>query len=128
MKKRLLLITLFLIVGLIIIFIMPISKKNNWIYKLPNNYEIEKSSETDIYLKKDNKVFIEDYIAEFSYSDNFLLLKCVNTDINIKFYIIDTRNDSIYGPYLDYQEFDKVKNEIVLEKVGDWMETINYKD
>lgn len=128
MKKRIIFILAFLVIGLIFIYFITIPKENNWTYKLNNNYKIKKTSETDIYLVKDNKKIVNDYISEFSYNDNYVLLKCVDRDINIKFYIIDINSDNIYGPYLDYQEFEKNRKEIIKEKTNKWIDTINYKD
>lgn len=138
MKKRLLLITIFFLIGAIIIYFITEPKVEKWIYNLPNNYVIKKESDTKIQLgkyidnrivfKKDNKqIGIEEYIAEFSYSQNYVSLKCLeSTDENIivKFYIIDTKNENIYGPYLDEETYNKVKEKIVDEELNKWIETI----
>lgn len=127
MKKRLLLITIFLIVGLIIIYIITIPKNATWTYKISKNYSIKKTSDTDIYLyKKDDKV-ISDYISEFSYGKKFILLKCVTTNVNVEFYIIDISTDTMYGPFLDYVSYEVIRDEVVDEKTGKWIDTIEYK-
>ena len=134
MKKRILLITIFLVIGLIIIYIMPLPKQKTWIYKLPNNYVIEKKSETQIILDfKDGnkKVKVNDYIAEFSYGKKYVLLKCLDNkkdNLVIKFYIVDTENNKLYGPYVDYSTFMVIVDEIVDEEIGDWVKTIDYKN
>ena len=127
MKKRLLLITIFLVVGLIIIYIITIPKETKWTYKINKNYSIKKESDTDIYLYNKDKKIIKDYVSEFSYGKKFVLLKCVDTDINIIFYVIDMSSDTVYGPILDYTSYEVVRDEVVDEKTSKWIETINYK-
>lgn len=136
MKKRFLWITTFFIIGAVYIYFITIPKVEKWIYNLPNNYVIEKKSDTKVVigkyidgtleLKIDNQVSIDDYIAEFSYSENYVALKCVEStnNIEVKFYIIDTKNHNIYGPYHDEETYNLVADEIVDEKLGDWIKTI----
>ena len=127
MKKRLLLITIFLIIGLIVVYIITIPKPTTWTYKINNNYKVKKESDTDIYLYNKKSKVVSDYISEFSYGKKFVLLKCVDTNINIKFYIVDTSSDTIYGPFLDYTSYEVIRDEVVKEKTGKWIETIKYK-
>lgn len=142
MKQRFLWITLFLIIGLIIIYFITIPPVEKWNYNLPNDYVLKKESDTEVILGKyinnsfeveyDNKqIGIEDYVAEFSYSENYISVKCLeqNKDnIVVKFYIIDTKNENIYGPYYDFETYNKVLEKIVDEKLSDWIETINIKE
>ena len=78
-------------------------------------------------IKDNNKqVGIEDYIAEFSYGERYVSLKCLkssNDNIIVKFYIVDTKEDNIYGPYNDEETYKKVKNKIVDEELNDWIKT-----
>lgn len=138
MKKRLLLITIFFLVGAIIIYFITEPKVEKWIYNLPNNYVINKESDTKVQLGKyiDNKLIfsqddkqigIKDYVAEFKYSENYVSLKCLETtneSIIVKFYIIDTKNENIYGPYLDEETYSEVSKKIINEKLSKWIETI----
>lgn len=138
MKKRILFISIFLIIGLVIIYFITKPKIEKWTYDLPHNYAIKKTSGTEVVLGKyiddifeveyDNKqVGIEDYIAEFSYSDNYISLKCLEfTDdtVKVKFYIVDSKNDNIYGPYDTEETYIKILKKIVDETFGDWIETI----
>ena len=127
MKKRILLITIFLIVGLIIIYIVTIPKNTKWTYKINKNYSVKKTSDTDIYLYNKKDKVINDYIAEFSYGRKFVLLKCVTETVNIQFYIVDISTDTVYGPFPDYTSYEVIKEEVVNEKTGKWIDTINYK-
>lgn len=137
MKKRLLWIIIFFIIGVVLIYIFTNPKIEKWTYDLPNNYAIKKTSETNVVLgkyidnifeiKDNNKqVGIEDYIAEFSYGKRYVSLKCLkssNDNIIVKFYIVDTQEDNIYGPYNDEETYKEVKNKIVDEELNDWIKT-----
>lgn len=138
MKKRFLWITVFFIIGAITIYFITIPKVEKWTYNLPNNYAIKKTSDTNVVLGKyidgkfqlkldDKEKGIEDYIAEFSYSDNYISLKCLEStakSLKVKFYIIDTKNNNIYGPYQDEQTYNLVAEEIIDEELNNWIETI----
>lgn len=134
MKKRILFITILTIIGLIIIFNIPLSESKNWSTNLINGYLIKKEAETKITLGKieDNKYIsiISDYIAEYGYGEKYILLKCLNNEDELKvvFYIIDTINNNIYGPYYNYQDFIDKQEEIIDERIGDYVKTINYKE
>lgn len=140
MKKRLLWIIIFFIIGMVLIYIFTNPKIEKWTYDLPNNYAIKKTSETNVVLGKyidnifeikDNnnkQVGIEDYIAEFSYGKRYISLKClesIDNGIIVKFYIIDSKESNIYGPYNEEETYHKVKEKIVEEQLSDWIKTIN---
>lgn len=138
MKKRLLWILLFLIVGFILICLFTNPKIEKWTYDLPNDYAIKKTSATKVVLgkyiagffeveKEDQQIGIQDYIAEFSYGENIIALKCLkekDNNIHVNFYIVDTKQDDIYGPYQDEETYESVKEKIVDEELSDWIETI----
>lgn len=139
MKKRVLIIlVIFFLVAAVIYFITS-PKVEIWTYKnLPNQYAIKKTSSTEVVLgkysgnifetKKDSKVIgVEDYIAEFSYGKNYISLKCLESkknQIEIKFYIVDTKNEEVYGPYKNEETYNEVKKEIIDEDIGEWIKTI----
>lgn len=140
MKKRLIIIIILLLLGLLTIYLITEPKIEKWTYDLlPNNYAIKKTSNTDVVLgkyidglfevEKDGKqIGVEDYIAEFSYGKNYIALKCLEpTDdsVKVKFYIIDSKNEDIYGPYNDEETYNKVLEKIVDEQLNEWIETIN---
>ncbi len=138
MKKRLLWILIVFVVGLILICLFTNPKIEKWTYDLPNDYAIKKTSSTQVVLgkyidglfevEKDGKQMgIEDYIAEFSYGKNIIALKCLvekENNIQVIFYIVDTKQDYIYGPYQDEETYESVKEKIVDEELSDWIETI----
>ena len=120
-KIRLLLISLLTIVGLIIIFIMTNPKVKE--INLINDYKIINKKDTTklIYNKEE---IITDYISEYSYGKRYILLKCVDNDINVKFYIIDTKDNDVHGPYNDYETFTLVQEEIVDEEIPEYKKMI----
>ncbi len=120
-KIRLLLIALLTIVGLIIIFIMTNPKVKE--INLINDYKIINKKDTTklIYNKEE---IITDYISEYSYGKRYILLKCVDSDINVKFYIIDTKDNDVHGPYTDYETFTLVQEEIVEEEIPEYKKMI----
>ena len=145
MKTRIIVITTIVIIGLIIIFTTVKPKVELWTYtNLPNGYLIEKKSETDMVFgkeengkiitkKDDKKIGLEEYIAEFSYGENYIALKCINKDketntVDVKFYIIDSKKEDIYGPYNLESTYLEVKDKIVTEDLGTWIKTVDIKD
>lgn len=132
MKYRILGIISFLVIGLIIIYIITIPKEEKWTYNLPNDYSINKTSDIDVFLVKNKaKKIVNDYVAEFSYSENYITLKCLesnNNSIIVKFYIIDSLKDNIYGPYKLESEFKQELEIKVNEQLSNWIKTINVPD
>ena len=143
MKERFLWIIIFFIVGAVFVYLITSPKVEKWTYDLlPNDYAIKKTSETDVVLGKyidglfeierDNKkIGIEDYIAEFKYGNNYISLKCLEpkkSEVKVKFYIVDTKNEYIYGPYQDEETYNKVAEKIIEEKLSNWIETIHRPD
>lgn len=137
MKKRILLIIIFFIIGSVLVYIFTNHKIEKWTYDLlPNNYAIKKTGETDVVLGKyidgifevdtDNQIGVSDYIAEFAYGERYIALKCLTTNndgVNVIFYIIDTNLDNIYGPYDNEETYNAVVEKIVDEELSDWIKT-----
>ena len=139
MKKRILLITIFFLIGAFIIYFITEPKLEKWTYDLlPNNYAIKKTSNTDVVLGKyinglfdtkngDKQIGVEEYVAEFSYGKNYIALKCLeptDNSVKVKFYIIDSKNEDVYGPYENEETYTEVKEKIIDEELNEWIETI----
>ena len=138
MKKRFLWITIFFLIGLVFIYLITTPKVEKWTYDLPNNYAIKKISSTDVVLgkyinglfeveHKSKKIGIEEYIAEFAYGKNYIALKCLeptDDNVKVKFYIIDSKNEDIYGPYDNEETYNLVLEKIIDEELNEWIETI----
>lgn len=135
-KIRLLVISCFLVIA------VGCTNNLKWKYQLPNDYEVKRiDNKTVIIGKKINNVLetvidekqvgIEEYVSKFSYSDNYIKAMClIPTDdkLILKYYIIDTKNDYRYGPYSDEETLEKVKEKIVDEEFGEWIDTIEKPD
>lgn len=124
LKLRLLIIAILTIIGLVIIFIVTNPKVET--INLIDEYKIVKKNDTNVKLIKDNKEIITDYIGEYSYGKRYILLKCLDNKegINVVFYIIDTKDDSVHGPYKDYETFKVVKEKIVDEETNDFIKIL----
>ena len=131
MKKRILVLIILTVIGLGIIDGTFKPKIDLWTYdKLPNKYIIEKKSETNVVLSNsNNKIIINEYIAEFSYGKRYIGLKCLEPNeeentINIKFYIVDSKTNEVYGPYNLESTYLDEKERFVTEELSDWIKTI----
>ena len=124
-RKRIVLLSIVFIVGLIVILLIPIGNKEKKI-ELIEGYYILKNSDTDVTLYKDNKQIINDYIAEYSYGKRFILIKSLDNEgsLNIKFSIIDTKMGEIYGPFIDYVTYEVIRDEIVNEETSNFKNTL----
>ena len=124
-RKRIVLLSIVFIIGLIVILLIPIGNKEKKI-ELIEGYYILKNSDTDVTLYKDNKQIINDYIAEYSYGKRFILIKSLDNEgsLNIKFSIIDTKMGEIYGPFIDYVTYEVIRDEIVNEETSNFKNTL----
>lgn len=111
---------------------------HTWVYKeLPNDYAIQKKSDTKMVVGKyingtleteqdGKKIGFSEYVSEFQKGKSFVGFKCVksaNDGIDLLFYIIDTEEEDLYGPYSVESTYNAVKEKIVSEGLGDWIKT-----
>ncbi len=121
LKIRLILISVLTIIGLLIIFIVTIPK--NKTIDLINNYKIVKKSDTDVKLLRNKEIIVDKYIGEYSYGKRYILLKCIDNsdEINVIFYIVDTKDNDVHGPYKTQEIFNSAKEVVVDEEVSDFI-------
>ena len=93
-------------------------------YDLPNNYQIRKNKDLMVhvgyvennkfYINYDGKkVGVDEYVAEFQVSDNYVGLRCVKEKtLEVIYYIIDTKNKNVYGPYNELDTYLEVVTKI----------------
>ncbi len=109
-----------------------------WVYReLPNDYVIQKVSDTKMIVGKDDgkktiitsgekTIGFESYVSEFQKGERFVGLKCAasgDSGLAFQFYILDTKYEYVHGPY-DYEStYETVKNSIVDEDLGEWIPT-----
>lgn len=132
--KKLKIITLIFFIT----FLCGCTNTNKWEVSLPNNYEIRRINNTTVVLGKlveekfvteidGIKIGIEEYVSKFSYSNNYIAAMCIiptDDKIDIKYYIVDSKNSNLYGPYDSEETYNKVKEKIVDENLGEWIDTI----
>lgn len=115
----------------------------DWIYdELPNGYEIAHINSQDIELLKEEDGLhipkIDRYIKEFCYNDTYIGVKRLMIDesipyesvkieefdqSNLSYYLVDTADDNIMGPYTD-EEYEAKINELDIQDMCDWIKTV----
>ena len=95
-----------------------------WKYDLPNNYQIRKNKDLMVHVGyiKNNKFYInyegkkvgvDEYVAEYQTSSNYVGLRCVREKtLEVIYYIIDTKNKNVYGPYNELDTYLEVITKI----------------
>ncbi len=76
--------------------------------------------------KDGKKIGFEEYVSEFQKGKKYVGFKCVksaDSGIDMLFYIIDTEENDVYGPYPLESTYEAVKQKIVDEDLGDWIKT-----
>lgn len=114
------------------------SSNDTWTYKdLPNDYAILKTGEVTMAVGKyrnqlfdikngDKKIGFEEYVAEFQKGNQYVGFKCAKSKdagIEVFFYLIDTENEDLYGPYEIESTYEAVTEKIVDEELGEWIKT-----
>ena len=137
-------LVLFLIFTTTLFFLSGCSLfSTGWTYTdLPQGYELKKINDTEMVIGKEvegnleielegKTIGIEKYIAEFQTSDNYIGLKALdNTEdsVSVLFYIIDAKNEDVYGPYETESTYNAVVEKIVDEELGEWNKTIDINE
>lgn len=131
LKKAFLLFPLFFLTGCNLFV-------HTWTYKeLPNDYVIQKKSDTKMVVGKymngaleteqdGKKIGFSEYVSEFQKGERYIGFKCVKSasdGIDMLFYIIDTEDSDLYGPYSVESTYNAVKEKIVEEDLGNWIKT-----
>ena len=100
---------------------------DDWLYELPNGYEVWRINSNEIIVKcvsdTTNNVNIPSFVKEFSYDDRFIYTRNVlsineNNIFNEIYYILDTKEKALHGLFGSIEEFKNKLNEfeIVAEK------------
>lgn len=132
-RNILLIVTLFCI-GMFVIYKLT---SVSWAYDLPNDYKVFKQGDTSVTIGKeidgdyytsyqDKKIGIGEYVAEFQFNDRFIGVKALaieNDETLIKFYLIDTLDSCVYGPYLDEESYLAASGVWSNSTLGDWITT-----
>ena len=115
----------------------------DWNYKLSNGYEIWRvNSQKIILVKTDDDItgetVIDSYITSFCYNERYVGIKRIPIDDDVEnfnfekidiekatqyYYLFDTSNEIVYGPY-DSSEYEKKISSFEIEKMCDWINTV----
>lgn len=113
-----------------------------WVYDLPNNYKVRKLSTANVVVGveinrdfyttyKNKKVGVNEYVAQFQYNDQFIGIKALTTikeETGIIFYLIDTIDQEVHGPYYDEESYLAAMGVWSKETMGDWITTTETPD
>lgn len=102
-----------------------------WEKDLPNNYQIRLNKKLNVevgYVENDKfyinyndkKVGVDNYVAEYQTSVNFIGLKCVvKGTLEVIYYLIDTKEQNVYGPYKELDTYLEVQSKITNNEIFD---------
>ncbi len=103
----------------------------DWSYKLPNDYEVWKINSDEIIVKyvsdEIDNTQIPSFVKEFAYDDRFVCTRNISSIIendifNEVYYILDTKEKVLYGPFGNIDEFKKKLDELEIAVVK-WYRT-----
>ncbi|MBR6112987.1 MAG: DUF3997 domain-containing protein, partial [Bacilli bacterium] len=102
-------------------------KEDTWSYKLISKYSVEKIDEDNIIITKkgNKKPIISEYVEAYAISDKYICARVLVYDKNLDvlYYIIDSKKDDVIGPY-DINEFSNKLKELKIEDIN-WIETLS---
>lgn len=133
-SRNILLLVTLLCIGIFVIFKLT---SVAWVYDLPNDYKVFRHSDASVTIGKeidgdyytsyqDKEIGIDEYVAEFQFNDRFVGVKALaieNEETIIKFYLIDTVESCVYGPYFDEENYLAASGVWTDEVLGDWITT-----
>ncbi len=133
---------LIILSSMVILFTGCFGGVGDWAYCLPNDYEIWRvNSENVVFGKIEGDLFeqkIDRYVISFCHNDRYIgLVRIPMDDIpydkdidietmdrsNSEYYLVDSENDIIYGPYTE-NEYAKQCNDFGVQDMCEWIETI----
>ena len=113
---------------------------SDWDYELPNGYCVRHVNTENIALiKEDGRYVIKRYVLEFCYSDSYIGIKRLPISdqtpyeevlhieemdtSNPDYYLVDTVNDSVMGPYTADKYVQQIQA-LKIEDMCDWIKTV----
>lgn len=128
------------IVSLVILFLMAYlsacgSGYLDWDYELPNGYRISRNNGNCIYLEGNEALYQNEcrigyqFVKEFAYDERYIFTRQIdeistNNVFDEIYYIIDTDNNMIYGPYFNIQDLKKIALDSEIQIPTRWYSTI----
>ena len=126
MKRKAILVYL-----LLVLVLTSCAGVSDWSYKLPNNYEVWRINSNEIIVKYagDETVNAEipSFVKEFAYDDRYVCTRNIksideNNIFSEEYYILDTEEQKLYGPYATQAEFESVIEKMKISLVK-WYRT-----
>jgi len=122
---------------------------NDWRYELPNQYEMWHINANHIEIGlvitntmtiyKDSNpqnelIGIPANVVEIAYNEQFVCAKTIEPEktnayndgeeVMVSYYILDTRSQKTYGPYVNEIDYDKMVSLLIDDDLIDWERTI----
>lgn len=126
-RKRM---TILIYLSLVLIF-TSCAGVSDWSYKLPNNYEVWGINSKEIMVKyvgdKTVNAEIPSFVKEFAYDYRYVCSRNIesideNNIFSEEYYILDTEEQKLYGPYATQTEFESALEEMKISLVK-WYRT-----
>ena len=121
-----------LVIGGIVLYKLTVP---SWLYDLPHDYKIWKKSNQSVVLgfekNGDFEVQVDEYIAQFQYNEKFIGLKTLvldGEDAIVHFYLVNTLEKEVRGPYLDEASYLAVVGVWSSDSLGEWITTTEIPD
>jgi hypothetical protein len=132
-KKRIVL--LIFVIGFLIHLVACGPGTLDWDYELPNGYRITRYNGSHINLAGNEVLYQNEsrigfqFIKEFAYNDRYLFTRQIddiktNDIFSEVYYIIDTKDDVIYGPYHNLKDIELFAIELKVSVPQRWYSTM----
>lgn len=132
--RNILVFVTLLCIGIFVVFKLT---SVSWVYDLPNDYKVFRETDGNVTIGKeidgdfyktyqDRRIGIDEYVAEFQFNKQFVgvkALEIVEGNAAIKFYLVDTFDSSIYGPYFDEESYLAASFVWSADAMGEWKTT-----
>lgn len=127
MKKIITFITL-----ISVLFLSSCAGVSDWNYELPNDYEVWRVNSEDIIIKYVGEETVEakipSFVKEFSYDERYVFSRNVedilsNNIVDETYYVLDTLERKVYGPFDSVEELQKKALELNVEIPKKWYRT-----
>lgn len=106
--------TTFILLSFVFVLLTSCAGVSDWAYELPNGFEMWRINSNEVIVKyaKDSTkdIGIPSFIKEFSYDERYVFTRNIssinnNNIFDEEYYILDTEEQSLYGPFKSLEEF-----------------------
>lgn len=115
-----------------VLFLTSCAGTSDWSYKLPNKYEVWHINSNEILIKcvdlEESGEKIPSFVKEFSYDERYVFSRNVedvvsNNIVDETYYVLDTLEKKVYGPFDSVEELQKKALELDVEIPKKWYRT-----